>query len=360
MSPRAVVCLTFLLTLAALPVAAVTVDDVPNPRANGRWVADTADVLSAAEERGLNQLIDRAHNDLTIEIAVVTVDDVDAKTPKQFATQLFNTWGIGSRDTNNGLLVLLVMDERRLEMETGRGLESILTDDWLTSMQQSTMVPSLKDGAYERAIYDGIERSVERVRAHPDTSEWARIPVAVWATGAAVGLGGLVGLFGWGQRRWRWRLERKCPQCNEMMRELPDAEAEDRLTSGQRMEAELGSFAWEVRVCDDCGLDRVLGNDDRHGGIWPDYHECPQCNARTLSTKKLQTLADATFAEGGRAQMKDACRHCDYVRVYEATTPRRQAVVANDDDDFDFGSGFGDSGGFGGGSSGGGGVGSSW
>src|SRR5688572_25122861 len=121
--------------LAALLVAAqlVSVSDLVNPRPDG-WVVDHADILEADEEARLDAIADELYQLRGIELAVVTVGDVSGK-PKDFATRLFNTWKIGQASTNNGILVLLVIGKRRLEVEVGTGMEAALTSAWLAYMQ---------------------------------------------------------------------------------------------------------------------------------------------------------------------------------------------------------------------------------
>src|SRR5438094_8652030 len=127
----------FVLVSALAPVS---VSDVPNPRASAGWVSDMAGVIHADARTRLGVQCDSLQREIGVEIAIVTVPDVPG-TPKEFATALFNRWGIGKAGKDNGLLMLLVTDKHRLEMETGYGLESVLPDGWLGSMQTEVMVP---------------------------------------------------------------------------------------------------------------------------------------------------------------------------------------------------------------------------
>lgn len=158
---------TALLTVTVL-LSGARVEDVPNPRAAQSWVSDTAHVLDGAAVRRLNQSLDALERDLGVEVAVVTVPSVSG-TPKEFATALFQRWGIGKAGTNNGLLVLLVMDRRRLEMETGYGLEEMLPDGWLGVMQNDVMVPRFKKGDFAEGLLAGVERVGERLRSRTPT-----------------------------------------------------------------------------------------------------------------------------------------------------------------------------------------------
>ncbi|MBM3266859.1 MAG: TPM domain-containing protein, partial [Candidatus Sericytochromatia bacterium] len=155
---------TVLCLLAA--AVAYSVGDVANPRSRGSWIADEAGVIPEAAEVELNRRIDSLDRDLGVEIAVVTVPEVDT-TPKEFATALFNRWGVGKRRADNGLLVLLVRDRRRLEMETGYGLEPILPDGWLGGMQQKKMVPRFKAGDFGGGLVAGVEAVESKLREAP-------------------------------------------------------------------------------------------------------------------------------------------------------------------------------------------------
>src|SRR5688500_1294273 len=91
-----------LVLLVAPRALAISAAQVPNPRDRHGWVSDTADMIDAATEDRINDMIDGIESEQGVEIAVVTVDSVDTATPKDFATQLFNHWGIGKASSNNG------------------------------------------------------------------------------------------------------------------------------------------------------------------------------------------------------------------------------------------------------------------
>ena len=257
----------FLLLLAfANPAWSLSVEDVPNPRAANRWVSDVADVFSAPEEVRLDKLIDALHTDLGVEIAVVTVETVDTPTPKAFATELFNTWGIGDARSNNGLLVLLVLSERRLEMETGYGLEGVLSDRWLKSMQESQMVPAFKQGAFGRGIEGGIVAVDDRLRRNAggeSPTQWAddgpSKPSDLFILGTVgsipILLTGLVLV-----RKRKRRIERTCPSCQIEMPLLDETEDDAHLEEGQQTEEALGSIDYRVHICSRCGFHRVTPN----------------------------------------------------------------------------------------------------
>ena len=108
----------------------------------------------------------RLEDSTTAQVAVVVLESIDYPVPKEFATELFRKWGIGRADVNNGLLILMVIDQRRMEFETGYGLEPVLTDGVCKRIQVERMVPRAKEGRYGQALIDGIEE-VNRILMDP-------------------------------------------------------------------------------------------------------------------------------------------------------------------------------------------------
>ncbi len=90
------------------------------------------------------------------EVAVVTVPETKpAASPKEFATSLFNEWKIGKKDLNNGVLLLVSQRDRRVEIETGYGVESILPDAKVGQIISSEMTPRFKQGDYNGGVLAG-------------------------------------------------------------------------------------------------------------------------------------------------------------------------------------------------------------
>ncbi len=105
---------------AWLLVAAWTPAAVPDPRPGG-LVVDPAGVLDPATEAALDARLRALRADRGAEVALVVLDDV-VGAPKAFATALFNRWRLGDAARDDGVLVLMVMGQRRLEIETRWGV----------------------------------------------------------------------------------------------------------------------------------------------------------------------------------------------------------------------------------------------
>ena len=301
--------------LVALPV-----ETVPNPRSSGSWVSDTAGVFSPAAVARIDARLDALERDLGVEIAVATVNGIDT-TPKEFATGLFAHWGIGKARADNGLLVLLVMDQRRLEMETGYGLEPILPDGLARGHAERGHGARVQAWRF-RGRHRGRSRTRRRPASHAGRGgargdaqrpRGARgIIRAGTGTLAAVGGGiGVIGLSGAGllMRARRRRRERTCDTCKLEMRLLDEVEDDKHLEPGQRTEEAVGSVNHLVYICAGCQFSRTVARARWFSG----HSRCSSCRYKTLTTQS-HTIVHATYDHGGQVLVTEECRHCGHSR----------------------------------------------
>jgi uncharacterized protein len=356
--------------MVALAWAASTPADIPNPRTNHKWVSDTAGVIDPPAEAKMNQRLEALHKAYDVEIAVVTVRDV-VGTPRSFTTKLFNRWGVGAAETDRGLLVVQIIDKRRLEMETGYGLEGVLPDGWLGSMQAKRMVPYFKRGDHAGGLAAGIEAVARRLEgsgdvggdAAPKASGTPRGTPAPRPTILGLGikafvsllafLSGLVALalgFAWKKRR-----EGLCPTCKVWTVLLDEVADDDHLSEGQQAEEMVQSIDWKVRVCPQCAGIRVMSSSRWFSG----YVRCDSCGHKTGKESRV-TLSPATYSSSGTGRVTVICVHCEHESSRTFTIPMKVRVQVSSSSSSGGGFSSGGGGSFGGGSSGGGGAGSSW
>jgi uncharacterized protein len=164
-APFWAVCLCLTLILFPLPSNALTVQDVPNPRQdNSGWVTDMAQILSPNTEAKLNQIISELERQTGDEIAVVTVTETTpAPSAKAFTTKLFNYWDIG----NKGVLFLFSKGDRRVEIRTGYGIESLLSSAQVSDIIQKEILPQFRQGNLEGGILAGIQSVVIKLGGNP-------------------------------------------------------------------------------------------------------------------------------------------------------------------------------------------------
>jgi len=132
------------------------------------YVNDFARILSPAEESEISDLISSIVASTRVEVAVVTVDSTGD--PFDYATRLYEKWKIGSKTTDEGLLVLLSLDPRQVVVETGYGLEGVLPDGRVGEILDRYVVPDLRRGNYGRALYMGVAEAGRIVAAEKGVS----------------------------------------------------------------------------------------------------------------------------------------------------------------------------------------------
>jgi uncharacterized protein len=127
-------------------------------------VNDFAKVIDAASAAELDRLI-RTLQTATGDVVVVATVDTFAPyaTIDEYAVRLFEKAGIGQRKTDSGLLVLLAVQDRRVRIEVGYGLEEFITDGFAGDTIRNQMLPAFRAGNYGRGLVAGTTRVILRV-----------------------------------------------------------------------------------------------------------------------------------------------------------------------------------------------------
>jgi uncharacterized protein len=142
-------CAVMLIFAHATPGPAQTL-----PRPQGH-VNDFAGVMSDTIERQLEAVLTGLAQNTGAEVAVAVVQDMGGMDETSYAVRLFQDWGIGTAGKDNGILLLVAVDERRLRIEVGYGLEHIVTDATAGRIRDQYMVPALKTGDYDTGVVQG-------------------------------------------------------------------------------------------------------------------------------------------------------------------------------------------------------------
>lgn len=136
--------------------------EVKFPEPEG-YVNDYAQLLSPQEKEAITGIIRELRQKTTAEIAVVTLKSVAPYDINLYAVKLFEKWGIGTKDKDNGALILLALKEREVRIEVGYGLEGILPDGLTGEIIRKYMIPSFKEENYGQGIIAGTKAVVFRV-----------------------------------------------------------------------------------------------------------------------------------------------------------------------------------------------------
>lgn len=140
-----------------------TLQDVPNVRLNDarQYVSDPSHILSGSARDTINAVLGRLEASTGIETAVVMLPSIGEEDIFNFAHELFRQWGIGKQKSNNGLLILFVMDQRKVRFTVGYGLEGTMTDAMSKRIQMQRMVPRFKAGDWDGGMVDGVRAAAQ-------------------------------------------------------------------------------------------------------------------------------------------------------------------------------------------------------
>ena len=157
--------------------ARYTVETVPQTEIlSWNYVTDLSGVVSPSQKDSLNALCHFAKDSLQSEIAVVVLPAIDNGkygSLHEFGVELFNKWGIGGKDSEKGLLIVLTTapGEREVVFNTGYGLEGALPDVYCKRIQADVMIPYMKKGEYGSGLIAGVSAVNEVLRGDVDPNE---------------------------------------------------------------------------------------------------------------------------------------------------------------------------------------------
>jgi len=176
---------------------------------------DLAGVLDPQQDvPRITRVIERAQRQTQSEIQIVIVNQVqEGYTPKRMATTLFNQWRLGPAEKNNGVLILVVLDERRTEIEVGKGLNKAMNADWCQGTLQETASPAFLREEYGEGLLATVERVSKRLEEvdsgavvynnrHNSWVEWSE---------AAFLFSGYIWIYAYDRK---YPIKENCPECN--------------------------------------------------------------------------------------------------------------------------------------------------
>ncbi len=356
-------------------------ESIPNPRAtDGGWITDMVGVFLPKQKQALNDQISLLERETGVELAIVVIRRAQEGTPKEYATELFNRWGVGKKGVDNGLLLFVAIENRRVEIETGYGMEPILPDSVVGAILDEYAVPYFRQGDYAGGIQATVNAIEARIREalaggayEPPSPSEIRSPSPKRTVGfflipivllAGIGILVVVGIV-------LWERPPRCPNCKQPMRLLDERADDAYLNELQLLEEKLGSVNYKVWRCEACELSEIIPK-----VAWlSQYDTCPQCGGRTLY-ERARVVREPTYARTGLEVTLQRCKNpkCGYRNERERTLPKREQgapIVLGGGwtgtgrssgswgGGISSGGGFG-GGSFGGGSSGGGGAGRGW
>jgi uncharacterized protein len=147
------------LLLAVGTLCGADVSAIPKPTG---YVSDLAHVVNPADQEQLEAFCTKVEQQLGVQFALVTIDTLGDRPVRDFALDLSRRWGVGDKKSNQGVLLLLVVKDRKSDIETGRGIEPYITDGFAGSTLRA-MRPLLRDENYGAALLSGARQMAAQI-----------------------------------------------------------------------------------------------------------------------------------------------------------------------------------------------------
>jgi uncharacterized protein len=141
-----------ILLFVSFLTSAQDIPDRPNPP---KLVNDFAGVLSPDEEQRLERQLVAYDDSTSNQVAIVLIKTLDDYPIEEYALRLFRAWGVGNKKTNNGVLIVAAIDDRKIRIEVGYGLEGAIPDITANHIIQNDIAPNFRSGDY----YEGLSKA---------------------------------------------------------------------------------------------------------------------------------------------------------------------------------------------------------
>ncbi len=314
------------------------------------YVNDYANVIGSPHEASIRTLLTEYLQTSGTEITVVTISSIHDyntgdTTVESFATNLFNAWGVGDADRNDGVMFLIAVADRELRIEVGSGYDASVESS-LQRIIERDIIPYFQRDQMSLGIYEGVraikaELAGEVYESLAESSNQSNVssapvrsvtsPTTTTASSSSNALGWIAGIgsvmmLGGGGYYLRSRryAPRPCPKCETMMERLDGLADDEFLDEGEQEEERIGSIDYDVWLCPNC--EHYEQKDYKK--LFTQYKRCPQCSYRTSSTDS--TVVDQpTYHSSGTRQHRQTCNHCTLDKIWTTTIPRLQRTESS-------------------------------
>ena len=141
-----------IVLLVLLPVWSMAQDQLPVPGTPDSWVNDYAGVFSASERSRLDQKLNEFEYRNSTQIFVITINNNDGYPAGMLAPMIGEAWGVGQNSKDNGIVILVDMQDRDMFIATGYGNEEYVTDALSKRIVENEIIPNFKSGEYFAGI----------------------------------------------------------------------------------------------------------------------------------------------------------------------------------------------------------------
>lgn len=146
--------------------SAVAAQPAEVPYLTGR-VVDNAEILSAHTRRRLTETLRRHEQKTSNQVVVLSMPTIHGESVEEYAVRVFDQWKLGQKGKDNGVLVVIVPQDRRMRIEVGYGLEGALTDAHASRIIRNLMTPRFREGDFSGGVARGVDAIIAQLEGKP-------------------------------------------------------------------------------------------------------------------------------------------------------------------------------------------------
>lgn len=304
--------LLFFITLLTFGATAApyTVATLPNVHLQDstKFLVNPDGIIPADVSARIDSLLCDAQRQSSAEVVAVIVNEIDGEV-NDFATNLFKTWGVGKKDVNNGIVILVAKDSRQGVIRTGYGAEGLLPDVICKRILRNTMSPLFKEGDYAGGMLAGVTEvhdlvtdpaAVEELMTKGDKDGGG-------GNGMLYGLLAVVGVAGAGIA-YKISRANKCKKCGKKMVQKSEEETYQALSPQQKFEKDHNACTFRLMVCPECGEEKLTSTPVTDSP----YCQCPKCQTYAYHYRKPVVSVAPTHSAKGKAEQWGDCEYCKH------------------------------------------------
>lgn len=358
-------------------------EEIINPNLANRnaYLADPENLVGAETKQQVNALLSQLREKTSAEVVMAVVPSIGDYTIEDFSEKIFTSWGIGKSDKDNGVLILIVPEQRMVRITTGYGVEGVLPDISAKKIIDRSVIPYMKEGNLDGAVAASA-LDVANVLTDPEAAEelkssqkdaWEnqalesdittqdiinfallvavflficscllivydirrtkgkerfeqanywherRISYILLAIGS-LGLGLIPFLIAEHKRKRTRNKPLQCPHCHSKMVKLNEEEDNRYLNPAQDLEEKLNTVDYDVWLCPECGSVERFPFRQRQS----EYTECPNCHTVAYHLVRDHTVLPATTRSSGIGEKIYECKYCHNRNSKRYKIPPRQ------------------------------------
>jgi len=134
------------------------------PEHAGVWVHDQANVLSPTTKAQLEAVLKAERDSTSNQIAVLIIPSLEGGDIDSYGIKVAEDWKLGTKDNDNGVLLLIAIKDRKVRIDVGQGLEGVLTDAMSSRINRNEIAPRFRQGDYDGGVKAGVVAIIQTIK----------------------------------------------------------------------------------------------------------------------------------------------------------------------------------------------------